>query len=293
MATTKQNDSARVTSKPRRKHGGDDQPTPAKDNRKKDFERMLMLSDRHPTFAQMLVLQRDSLRRLKLPPWLFQLTYQRRDQASLSETQRERFLCALNVLIANGTYGQLVDAHAGMYMQHTNDRLLPWHRIFLLQLEQALRAIHPDVSIPYWDWTQASEQSIPSWLTSVLPTVVTPTRTLHVTRSPGTTSDLAMIASNVPTIMGYSNWSPFSSSINGVHGSVHVWVGGLMSDPSTAAADPIFWMHHCNLDRLWWQWHLAHSSINPPLSGASAVMNPWSYTEPDTRNINTLGYSYA
>jgi len=257
------------------------------------MERAMMLAERHLTFAEMLRLQRADLRHLKLPPWIFALTYQRRDQASLSEHERSRFLCALNVLIANGTYGALVDVHAQMHMQHSNDRLLPWHRIFLLQLEQALRAIHPDVSIPYWDWTQPGEDDIPAWLVGVLPTVVTPTRTLVVTRAPGTSSDLAMIASNVPTIMGYNNWSQFSSSINGVHGSVHVWVGGLMADPATSPADPIFWMHHCNLDRLWWQWHLSHPSINPPLSGMSAVMDPWSYTEPDTRDITTFGYSYA
>lgn len=30
--------------------------------------------------------------------------------------------------------------------------------------------------------------------------------------------------------------------------------GGLMSDPMCAAADPIFWLHHANIDRLWPLW---------------------------------------
>src|SRR5262249_13004066 len=154
------------------------------------------------TFAQMLQAQREVLRILKLPPWLnFLLPYERRDQASLSHEEQQRFLCAVNLLIANGTYGKLVDVHAEMHMQHSSDRLLPWHRIFLSQLEQAIRALHPDVSIPYWDWTKGSEQSVPSWLTSVLPTVITPTRTLTVARAPGASSALATIASNVPLIM--------------------------------------------------------------------------------------------
>lgn len=44
------------------------------------------------------------------------------------------------------------------------------------------------------------------------------------------------------------------------HGSVHTAVGGegeeagFMSSFSTAALDPIFWLHHANLDRLWEQW---------------------------------------
>ena len=198
-------------------------------------------------------------------------------------------------MVANGTYGQLVDIHAEMHMQHTDDRLLPWHRIFLLQLENAMRLIHPDVSIPYWDWTHVSEQSVPAWLTGVLPTVTTPTRTIVVSRAPQTSANLAMIASNVPTIMGYPTWAQFAPDINGVHGAVHIWVGGTMSNPSTAAADPIFWMHHANLDRLWWLWHTTpgNAGKNPPLSDADAVMDPWSYTETDTRDITKLGYTYA
>ncbi len=250
----------------------------------------------HATFAEMLQEQREVLRILKLPSWLkFLLPYQRRDQASLSPEEQQRFLCALNLLIASGTYGKLVDVHAEMHMQHTSDRLLPWHRIFLLQLEQAIRALHPDVSIPYWDWTKSSEQSVPAWLASILPTVVTPTRTLTVVRAPGSTSSLAMIASNVPSIMATTTFGSFASPMNGVHGSVHIWVGGSMSDPATAAADPIFWMHHANLDRLWWQWYNSSQGNhqNPPLVGMDAVMDPWSYTEPDTRDIAALGYTYA
>jgi tyrosinase len=248
------------------------------------------------TFADMLRSQLETTRRLKLPQWLnFALPYQRKDQASLTAVEQSRFLCALNVLIANGTYGQLVDVHAQMHMQHTNDRLLPWHRVFLLQLENAMRAIHPDVSIPYWDWTKAGEESIPAWLVSVTPTVTTPTRTIVVTRSPGSSADLAMIASNVPSIMGMTDFENFASNMNGVHGSVHIWVGGTMASVSTSPADPIFWMHHANLDFLWWRWHTisGNSGKNPPLTGANAVMDPWSYTEPDTRDITTLGYVYV
>jgi tyrosinase len=43
------------------------------------------------------------------------------------------------------------------------------------------------------------------------------------------------------------------------HGTVHVDVGGfnpagLMSRFHTAPLDPIFWLHHCNIDRLWEVW---------------------------------------
>jgi tyrosinase len=38
------------------------------------------------------------------------------------------------------------------------------------------------------------------------------------------------------------------------HGSIHVAVGGWMQRFSTAALDPIFWLHHANVDRLWAVW---------------------------------------
>lgn len=57
------------------------------------------------------------------------------------------------------------------------------------------------------------------------------------------------------------------------HNLVHVDVGGqdangeggLMSDPRTAAADPIFWLHHANIDRLWQVWldRAPATNVNP------------------------------
>jgi tyrosinase len=38
------------------------------------------------------------------------------------------------------------------------------------------------------------------------------------------------------------------------HGSMHVAVGGFMSGFDTAGLDPLFWLHHCNIDRLWEVW---------------------------------------
>jgi len=233
---------------------------------------------------------------LKLPPWLrFLLPYKRRDQASLTALEQQRFLCAFEVLNANGTLGQLVDIHAQPHQMHHTLRFLPWHRIYLIKLEQALRAIHPDVTLPYWDWTKSTEQSIPVWLAGVTPTVVTPTRTIAVTRASNSSSDLATIASNTPTALAQTTFNTFTSTLEGIHDSIHVWVGGTMGSIPTAPADPLFWMHHCNIDRLWWQWQTSSAGAgkNPPVSGAAAVMDPWPATEADTRDIVALGYTYA
>jgi hypothetical protein len=45
--------------------------------------------------------------------------------------------------------------------------------------------------------------------------------------------------------------------------------------------------------RIWSVWQAANPGQNPSLSGAVAVMDPWSETEVDTRSPTALGYTYA
>ena len=55
------------------------------------------------------------------------------------------------------------------------------------------------------------------------------------------------------------------------HDLVHVYVGwrisdtnyGLMADPGTAALDPIFYLHHGNIDRMWEVWNASGNPIRP------------------------------
>jgi len=43
----------------------------------------------------------------------------------------------------------------------------------------------------------------------------------------------------------------------GMHNLVHMWVGGSMV-PMTSPNDPVFWLHHCFMDRLWTDWQVLH-----------------------------------
>lgn len=260
---------------------------------------MLLLERNLPILAQSMTfskLVQSNLRFLNLKDllWLFPPICQRKDQAALTDNEKSRYLCAFDMINSDGTLGQLVDIHLQMHMQHTNARLLPWHRVFLHLFEEALHNYHPDVCVPYWDWTRAEEQHFPDWLVPVLPTVHTPTQTINVIRAPGPDGQLAAIASGVPSAMAKTTYGDFTGPINGIHGSVHIWVGGTMS-AYQSPADPVFWLHHANLDRLWWVWYNSPQGNhqNPPLAGADAVMDPWTYTEPDVRNIATLGYAYV
>ena len=258
------------------------------------------------TFADHFSMMAANLK-LLLPPGWFPILRERKDQSKLTATEQERFLCAFSTLNITGALGQMIQIHGQMHNQHGTLRFLPWHRIFLYLLENELASIHPDVTLPYWDWTQAAEQTFPAWLAGFTPTVTTPTGNIPVTRSPGTSAALASIAGNTPATMTLSDFAEFSLNGSGatwslelIHDFIHGWVGGTMGVIATAPADPIFWMHHANIDRLWWQWQKSPQGAgkNPPLTGApgtstSPVMDPWAYTETDTRDIASLGYTYV
>ncbi len=87
-------------------------------------------------------------------------------------------------------------------------------------------------------------------------------------------------------------------------------LAGLMSDPATAALDPIFWLHHVNIDRLWEEWRRA--SVTPPhadptepawvqgpgLIGQRTFAMPmpdgstYDYVPADVIDLGLLGYEY-
>lgn len=60
-----------------------------------------------------------------------------------------------------------------------------------------------------------------------------------------------------------------------MHNLVHVWIGGTMRNISISANDPIFYLHHSNVDRLFELWlkRFGYGSINHPAQGAAYSTN--------------------
>ena len=82
-----------------------------------------------------------------------------------------------------------------------------------------------------------------------------------------------------------------SNSLEGLHNTVHTTAGGPagngisgghMTYLATAAFDPIFWLHHCNVDRLFAMWQ----TIYPNSYGASQVapQSTWTIAKGTTVN---------
>jgi tyrosinase len=57
------------------------------------------------------------------------------------------------------------------------------------------------------------------------------------------------------------------------HGSAHVSFDGYISAIGTAARDPLFFLLHCNVDRLWAKWQRVNGRFDPALA-ASYDNNP-------------------
>lgn len=213
------------------------------------------------------------------------------DSRRMTADQQARFLNAFTQVNSMGALGPLVDIHAnGIHQMHGNPRFLPWHRIYLLRLEELLMSVDPTVCIPYWK--SSEEQAFPSWLLGFTPTVNLMGGPHLVTRTIGAFANLPD-AGDVATVMASGTYNSFAAGLEGIHNSGHVWVGGTMQSVVTAPADPVFWMHHCEIDRIWAEWQAANPGQHPPLVGADATMDPWSETEVDTRDIAALGYTYA
>jgi len=152
---------------------------------------------------------------------------------------------------------------------------LPWHRLMLYEFEGVIREVLHDetFTLPYWNPVTGNDADL------VLPAVF---------RAPGTT---LYNGTRWPWVNGgeridilYRDWLSLDAlnedfyidSPTGSHGFnpkldtnphllTHLAVGGDMADFATVGGDPLFYLHHVNLDRIWESWNrLGHTNPTDP-----------------------------
>ena len=158
--------------------------------------------------------------------------------------------------------------------QHRHWWFLAWHRAYLYYLERMLQkaANEPRLRIPYWNYTDANSRSLPAPFRDPRSPLFVPGRNLVSASDQVTPSSVnisralsrtAFIGSDAQLGFGGGRESapiqfPFTNVAGSLevlpHNAIHVQVGGLMNNPSTSAQDPIFFLHHSNIDRLWVDW---------------------------------------
>jgi tyrosinase len=269
----------------------------------------------------------------------------RKNQASLSASEKSRYVAAVLALKANGKYDQYVADHEAamnspaMYA-HRGPAFLPWHREFVRRFEMDLQAVDATVTVPYWDWSVDNSPMSSIWNADFMGGNGRPadgkvmtgafafdagTWTLtrgginYLTRNFGVGIATLPSAGDVTATLAalpydVAPWSMFSASglrntlegwINGpqMHNRVHVWVGGAML-PATSPNDPVFFLNHCFVDKLWADWQRAHPAEGYlPVTGAMPgqnlgdAMEPWAsrgetVTPASVLDHQALGYAY-
>ena len=141
--------------------------------------------------------------------------------------------------------------------EHGTLFFLSWHRMYLYWFERIIRAKSGNsaFALPYWGYSPTGTRNLP----------------VHF-RVPASTSNVLYTvnrnaASNAGTNMASSLVDPglallelafydFQTQLEFTpHNGVHTpGVQGWMGSVPTAALDPIFYLHHCNIDRLWSIW---------------------------------------
>jgi tyrosinase len=77
-----------------------------------------------------------------------------------------------------------------------------------------------------------------------------------------------------------------------MHNGVHVWVGGMMGSVPPAPNDPVFWLHHCNIDRIWALWQVRHPALATQYPTDAAIDNvkvnpgPSGFTNPNALKLD-------
>jgi len=176
---------------------------------------------------------------------------------------------------------------------HGSPWFVAWHRWYIFYFEKIIRSLTGvgDFVLPYWNYAsdQGPSLQLPAALQDSSSALYEDTRGLGFANGAGTGDQ------NVP--MNNNGYMPYSQTDYSLalsakplfpsddatnfaeppdpaylklgfagrleiqpHDNVHDNVGGIMSNVPTAAMDPIFFVHHCQIDRLWAAWQAAGGS---------------------------------
>lgn len=188
-----------------------------------------------------------------------------------------------------------------------------WHRIFLFYFEEIVRSFVKKLhgseaaevwALPYWNYCRGGEYAS---LPEAFRQPATSSNPLYVEeRSPlinagGQIRRAAYESTKAlarPHFIGVEEFGSGREEVRqfghngGVfeitpHGTVHdsVGGGGWMSDIRKAAKDPIFWLHHCNIDRIWAQW-IAQGGGRENPTEAAWLDQSFHFFDPEGREVS-------
>ncbi|MGB9107524.1 MAG: tyrosinase family protein [Telluria sp.] len=137
------------------------------------------------------------------------------------------------------------------YCPHGVPYFFSWHRGYLYYFERQLRTVSGDslLVLPYWDYY--SYATLPAEFTNS-----SNNNPLYVDRLNTNVRQALTMAPFSPTLTNFPRGTSkaFEPSFEDApHNPVHDIIGNIMSTMQSPI-DPIFWLHHANVDRLWVAW---------------------------------------
>ncbi len=202
------------------------------------------------------------------------------------------------------------------FCPHSNWFFLPWHRAYLDQFEQICRdALGPGstFSLPYWDWTK--NPYLPASFWGQDNPLFDASRDIDPNEAIPPEMTGEKVLNNILDIQDFETFASgkskaqrptsapkgFTGQLEGVpHNNVHGEVGGDMG-AYMSPLDPIFWLHHANIDRLWNEWVRRHQAGTTKDSDwldfqvgtfVDLQGNPVKRKVSDLLDTRTLGYRY-
>lgn len=229
------------------------------------------------------------------------MAIQRKNQSLLTQDEWKNFVDAIHKLhddTTNLNYQNFVDLHitamtdsVGLtWAIHTmggidGRNFLVWHREYLLRLEEKLRSINPSVSIPYWNWTE--DQQIPKQLSNR-----SDMQKWNVKRRMFPPVWMLPSTDDLDSVTKWSDFKIFQTQLERLHGTPHNVVGGDMASEASPQ-DPIFWLHHSYIDKIWSEWQAANPGKNPDNLDEQLERGPIIQKKVgDLQDITVLGYEY-
>jgi tyrosinase len=206
----------------------------------------------------------------------------RKNGNNLTANERDRLLYAIarlnNVGLNNYVVYQQIHAVAGspLYPGHSGPAFLAWHRPYILRYERELQAIDPGVALSYWRFDQPAPAVFSASFMGGPPgpggnvtfTASNPLSTWSIEGLSGIPRSPNFSPTQTPTLRTETqtlalggtgaNYASFASMEGNPHGSSHTAAGGggWVGSVPTAVRDPLFFLLHSNVERLWakWQW---------------------------------------
>ncbi|HTI11600.1 MAG TPA: tyrosinase family protein [Puia sp.] len=222
----------------------------------------------------------------------------RKNANTLTDEERDRFLTAFVKLnLSQGVlnyeiYRKMHDENADREIHTFNDAVprcsfLPWHRAYILDLERQLQKFDPSVALPYWKF----DEPAPKLFTEDFMGARTNTGTVRISTSNPLFSwkidnrtgivrqprfheltEPALVSTDEQTVALGTDFLSFRAMEGDPHGYAHTSFSSSapLFHPDTAPQDPLFFLLHCNVDRIWAVWQSMNNRYD--------LTNPLTYT---------------